>query len=281
MRFGFVTCVELGLACMQEIERVGGHLDVVITLRDDKARTKSGRVYVDEFCARHGADLVKVGNVNDADSIDAVTAHRLDWLFVIGWSQIVRAPMLAAPSRGVLGMHPTLLPMGRGRAAIPWAILKGLTETGVTLFQLDEGVDTGPIIGQVRVPIAPDETATSLYARVADAHRDLIRRLWPALVADTVEATPQDESRATEWPGRTPEDGRITSEMSVQEVDRLVRATTRPYPGAFWKEGNRVVRVWRGSPAASGYDTPGTIRLALADGAYDAVDYETVDEPPP
>ena len=279
MRFGFVTCVELGLACMQEIERVGGHLDLVITLPDDRSRSKSGRVYVDEFCSRHGASLVKVPNVNDAEAVEAVRSFDLDWLFIIGWSQIARAEVLAAPRRGVLGMHPTLLPEGRGRAAIPWAILKGLRETGVTLFQLDEGVDTGPILAQERLTIAPDETATTLYERVAGAHQRLLAATWPDLIADAVEPVPQEEAGATSWPGRTPADGRIAPTMSVAFVDRLVRATTRPYPGAFWEDQDGVLRVWSGAPLDPVVGPlPGTLKLELADGIYQVLEYER--EPP-
>ena len=101
---------------------------------------------------------------------------------IIGWSQIARDAVLAAPRLGVLGMHPTLLPVGRGRAAIPWAILKGLEKTGVSLFKLDAGVDTGPIGGQISLDVAAEETATSLYERVNAAHCGLIARCWPALM---------------------------------------------------------------------------------------------------
>ena len=133
MRFGFVTCVELGLSCMQAIYDAGGHLDLAITLPDDRAVSKSGRVYLDTFCNAHAIPLIKSPNINDETVISAVREHEIDWLFIIGWSQIAHAEILAAPTRGALGMHPTLLPEGRGRAAIPWAILKGLHQTGQTL----------------------------------------------------------------------------------------------------------------------------------------------------
>src|SRR5262249_6026267 len=153
LRFGFVTCVQLGLTCMQAIYESGGKLEFAGTLQDDQARAKSGRVYLDEFCARHAIPLCKFRNINDALAIDAIRAASVDWVFIIGWSQIARRPVLDATRQGVLGMHPSLLPIGRGRAAVPWAILLGLQETGVTLFQLDEGVDTGPIVAQVRIPV--------------------------------------------------------------------------------------------------------------------------------
>src|SRR6266496_1733341 len=145
MRFGFVTCVQLGLACMEEIYAAGGCLDLAITLRDELAQTKSGRIYLDKFCEERRIDLVKIKHVNDSQSIGAIKEKGLDWLFIIGWSQIAGPLVLDAPKRGVLGIHPTLLPAGRGRAPIPWAILKGLKQTGVTLFKLDAGIDTGPI----------------------------------------------------------------------------------------------------------------------------------------
>ena len=105
-------------------------------------------------------------------------------VFVVGWSQLVRDPFIELASEGVFGMHPTLLPRHRGRAPIPWAILTGLARTGVTLFEIaDATADSGAIVGQREVEISPDETATTLFARVADAHVELVRELVPQLVA--------------------------------------------------------------------------------------------------
>jgi methionyl-tRNA formyltransferase len=283
MKCAFVTSVQLGLSCMEEIYQVGGKLECVITLKDNLARSKSGRVYVDDFCNQHNIEIVKIRKVNDSEAIEAIQRHEIDWLFIIGWSQIAQREVLQAPKRGVLGMHPTLLPQGRGRAAIPWAIIKGLDKTGVTMFQLDEGVDTGPIVAQEVLPIAPDETATSLYHRVNEAHRKLMRRVWPDLVADRLVFQQQDESQATEWTGRTPEDGGIIQAMDCVSVDRLVRATTHPYPGAFLDyEGTRY-RIWcgRAHPGLSLDaafridDAQGRLWISLHDGCYEATEWET------
>lgn len=274
MRFGFVTCVQLGLACMEEIYEVGGHLDFALSLRDDQARAKSGRVYLDGFCGERGIPLAKFGNVNDPEAVAALQAADLDWLFIIGWSQIAREAVLAAPRRGVLGMHPTLLPEGRGRAAIPWAILKGLRETGVTLFQLDQGVDTGPILAQEIVAIAPRETAGSLYTRVDQAHRTLMRRVWGDLAADRISPRPQDPSAGSVWPGRKPEDGRLDLAMTCAEADRLIRAVTRPYPGAFLDSDGRRLRVWAAEPDGGQHSRP---HLQFSDGTLDLLDYDHED----
>lgn len=270
MRSAFVTCVKLGLACMEEIYHVGGHLDLAATLCDDVDRGKSGRVYLDDFCSERGIPLLKAKSVNTPSFVREIRERDIDWLFVIGWSQIAKPAILNAPKNGCVGIHPTLLPQGRGRAPIPWAIIKGLPETGVTLFKLDEGVDTGPIIAQFRLPIADDETATTLYDRVMDAHRILIGRAWPMFEAGKVALTPQNPSKATEWPKRTPADGAILNTMTVAEVDRLVRATTHPYPGAFYDEPDtgRRIRIWGGRAKGPSDQGGPTYEVRVTDGLY-------------
>jgi len=283
MKIGFVTCVELGLACMQEIYDVGGTLELVITLQDDIDRNKSGRVYLDDFCNHnHISNIVKIRNVNDIEAIQAVQDQEIDWLFIIGWSQIAREGMLNAPKSGVLGMHPTLLPKGRGRASIPWAIIKGLNQTGVTLFKLDAGVDTGPILSQHALSISSDETATTLYRRVAEAHKILMRSFWQDLQNNNLNLQEQEDELATEWPGRKPKDGAIIPiEMTCQFVDRLVRAVTHPYPGAYLDYHGIRYTIWSGAIYSSKQHTEllsingNCLSLKLMDGYYETQDWES------
>ncbi len=260
---------------MEEIYAEGGRLDFALTLTDSQATTKSGRVFLDDFCARHSIPLFKSRNMNDAEAIEFVRSRSIDWLFVIGWSQIASPGLLATLRRGALGIHPTLLPVGRGRSAIPWTLIKNLPEAGATLFKLDEGVDTGPVIEQEIIPVAPGENATTLYAKVTAAHRVLIRKAWPLIAIDAVREIPQDESRATIWPGRTPEDGRLTPAMPIAEVERLVRAVTHPYPGAFIDVGERRVRIWSGAVASDERPAAGSLRFRFAGGDYDASVWQT------
>ncbi len=244
MRFGFVSCVQLGLSCVEAIYECGGKLDAIFTLQDDMSRQKSGRVYFDDIAASCGIALEKIRNINDEKAIAALEAADLDWLFVIGWSQIVRDEALAIPSHGAIGMHPTLLPEGRGRAAIPWAILKGLNKTGVTMFKLDGGVDTGPIFAQQQIPMSSDINATQLYDLVDKAHTSLMRQTFPKLASGDLEAKRQDDTLATEWLGRKPEDGEIDFNGSVHDAEKLIRATTKPYPGAFYQKGSYKKIIW-------------------------------------
>lgn len=276
MRIAFCTCVKLGLSCIEAVVEDGGRFALFLTLHDRKSRNKSGRVYLDDISARTGTPLYKLNHVNDPDVAEVLREHRIDWLFIIGWSQIASPELLAVPTRGVIGAHPTLLPEGRGRAAIPWAILKGLTRTGVTFFKMDAGVDTGPILDSYEIPVGPRETATELYAKVNDAHVSLMRQIWPKLLSDGVVGRVQDESAASYWEGRTPADGELRASMTVREVDLLVRATTRPYPGAFLTldNGDRMV-VWSGGMESS----EGARALSFADGVFYAWEVEVVPRP--
>lgn len=264
IKMAFATCVQLGLSCIEEIYRIGGKLDLLITLKDEKARNKSGRIYLDEFAEKFNIPLLKINNINDAEVIEALKEHEIDWLFIIGWSQIAKKTVLETPNKGCIGMHPTLLPVGRGRAAIPWAILKGLRQTGVTMFKLDEGVDTGDIIGQGIIDIDEKMTATQLYDKVNNMHVALISRYWDDIINDRITLTKQDETKATVWPGRKPEDGEIFNTMTMDEADKLVRAVTYPYPGAFYRDGDKIIRIWSAKTDANegeiklkdGYLTP-------------------------
>lgn len=267
-RIAFATCVQLGLSCIEEILRMNGELDLLITLKDEKAKSKSGRIYLDEIAKKYNIPLIKINNINDPEVIVALKKEEIDWLFIIGWSQIARKEILNTPRKGCIGMHPTLLPVGRGRAAIPWAILKGLHQTGVTMFKLDEGVDTGDIIGQGKIELDDKTTATQLYRKVNEMHIILISRYWDDIVNDRITLTKQDETKATEWPGRRPEDGEIFHSMTMDEADKLVRAVTHPYPGAYYKAGDKIIRIW------SARTDPVKGEIKLMDGYLTPIHYE-------
>lgn len=272
-RLGFATCVELGQQSLEELIDIGFPPTLVITLRDDVGVTKSGRVFLDTLCDQHSIPLEKTRNINDPECLSLIHEADLDWLFIVGWSQIAGEGVISAARYGTLGIHPTLLPQGRGRASIPWAILKELPQTGATLFKLDSGVDSGPIVSQEIIPVEPHESATSLYAKVTAAHRALIRDSVPRLLAGVITPAPQDESLATYWPGRKPADGLILPSHTVMEADRMVRAVTQPYPGAIWRTGRQSYRIWRGLPIPEPSTAKSTLTLELADGFFEATEY--------
>ncbi len=265
---------------MEAIYNAGGELALAVTLPDEKAVSKSGRVYLDQFCRDHNVPLVKSSHVNDHEVVAAITKAEIDWLFIIGWSQIASANVLAAPHLGVFGMHPTLLPEGRGRAAIPWAILKNLDKTGVTLFRMDEGVDTGPIAFQVEIPIDSTTDATTLYKYVDLAHIQIIHEVIPKILSGELTLREQDNTRATVWPGRKPEEGEIDLAGSVYDAHRLIRAVTRPYPGAFFFQDKVKIVVWSSKVLAVGELDKGfgnkTKCLQFKDGILLLQDYQII-----
>jgi len=277
MNFAFVTCVQIGLSCMEALYAAKGRLSLIITLHDEKAKNKSGRIYVDDFAALHNIPVVKINHINDADAIQAIKEYNIDWLFIIGWSQIASLQVIDAPKYGTIGAHPTLLPQGRGRAAIPWAIIKGLDKTGVTFFKLDENVDTGLVLAQQEILLSATETATVLYNKVNDTHKGLIRDVYFDLLYNRIKEYPQDENLASYWEGRTPADGEITLNMTMIETDRLVRATTKPYPGAYFTDDKNKIIVWEGIASVREQTLPNAWQLKLADGYYYATVFDVLD----
>ncbi len=170
-----------------------------------------------------------------------------DLLLVAGWYHMVPGELRARFVHGALGLHASLLPALRGGAPLPWAILSGLTETGMSLFALGDGVDDGPIYGQRRLPIGPRTTVGELAAAAEAAALDLVAECLPAIAAGTLEPRPQSGTPSYGLQ-RGPEDGRIDWRRPAVEIDRLVRAVSRPYPGAFAElDGKRVV-IWRAEP---------------------------------
>jgi methionyl-tRNA formyltransferase len=249
MRTVWVSFDTIGRDCLEAAAEAGAEIVGIVTLPAPIDPERAGQCSFDDMAVALGADLVHTEDINAEQTLNLLRKLEPELVFVVGWSQLVRDPFITTAREGVFGMHPTLLPRHRGRAPIPWAILSGLARTGVTLFEIvDETADSGAIVGQVVVEIAPDETATTLFDRLAAAHVALVREHVPRLVARDAERVPQDARRASSWPRRAPADGIIDWETRARYLYDWVRAQTRPYPGAFTFLGDEKVVVWRARP---------------------------------
>ncbi len=244
LKIGFVTCVDLGKACLQAIYQAGYKVELAITLKDKNAQKKSGRTYIDDLCYENKTDLLKVDHINDNASLEFIQRHNLDILFVIGWSQLLSKKVIDSV-RDIYGMHPTLLPIGRGRASIPWTILKKLKYSGVSLFRIEEEVDSGALILQEKFKIDENINATELYHLSKEAHVRLIQKVLSMLSKNEIEEIYQDPEKISYWPQRKPDDGLINLDGSIYDAELLIRAVTKPYPGAFFFEKGKKIIVWK------------------------------------
>jgi len=148
-----------------------------------------------------------------------------DVMVVVAYGQILPASLIDGRRLGTLNVHASLLPRHRGPAPVEWAILTGDSETGITIMQMDAGVDTGPILAQERVPIAPDEIAPRLENRLASVGGRLLVRTLDDLVEGRVQPVPQPAVGATHAPRLRSEDGKLDpATMTAEEIDRKVRA---------------------------------------------------------
>lgn len=202
----------------------------------------------------------------DTEARAAFAALDLDVAVVAAYGLILPADMLAAPRRGCLNIHASLLPRWRGAAPIQAAILAGDAQSGVTIMQMDEGLDTGPMLLRESVPITGATTASSLH----DALAEMGGRLVLKALVENPPSVPQPGEGATYAPKLTREDGRLDWGESAAALDRRVRALN-PWPGTFTMLGDETIKVLGLAPA-EGSDVPGTVLdealcVACGDGA--------------
>jgi len=206
---------------------------LLITLPLQKSHWHSDFVDLEPIAQSIGVRTLRVDDVNSADVIAAMTELQPDLVMVIGWSRLCGAEFLAVPGLGAVGYHPTLLPKMRGRAALAWTIILDVRKSGGSLFWIDDGVDSGPIAIQRSFELGGRETLPDLIELQKQALADMIPALIEQLSRGEKPATVQDHSQATYLAVRRPADGEIDWSRPADEIERLVRSASRPYPGAF------------------------------------------------
>lgn len=190
---------------------------------------------------------------NDTSEHQAFADLRLDAAIVAAYGLILPQPMLEAPARGCLNIHASLLPRWRGAAPIQAAILEGDTETGITIMQMDAGLDTGPTLLREATPIHPHTTAATLHDTLAA----IGARLILDALANPTAPTPQPTEGATYAPKLTRDSGRIDWTRDSAAIDRTIRALT-PWPGAWTQLGPEILKIHAAAPA-EGQGPPGTV----------------------
>lgn len=180
--------------------------------------------------------------MTDRDLFENVVAWAPQAFVVAGWYHLL--PKMWRTVAPAYGLHASLLPDYRGGAPLVWALINGETRTGITLFQMDDGVDTGPIVDQIDISISDADTIATLCARVDQVGPGLLARGINSLEAGTVAFRAQNPSQGRVFPQRSPDDGLIDWNTGQVAVRNFIRAQTRPYPGAFTVLENDRLTVW-------------------------------------
>lgn len=205
-----------------------------------------------DLALEYKVPLYELSHVNAPLDIEQIKRLEPDIIFCIGWPQIVRKEILQIPLYGCIGMHPTLLPKRRGGAPINWCLIDGLNKSGVTLFYLEEGLDSGDIIAQKEFEITFEDNAKTILNKVTDITVELIKEYYPLLEQGKAPRIPQDDTKATYTKRRRPEDGIIDWSRTSLSNYNWIRALTLPFPGAFTLWEGRKVIIWE-SELLEGY----------------------------
>ncbi len=234
----------VGVRCLSVLLAHGVDVATVVSHEDNPNET----IWFDsvaELAARHDIPVLKPEDPNDPVFVATLAALQPDFLFSFYYRQMLKAPLLALPTRGAWNMHGSLLPRYRGRVPVNWAIIHGERETGATLHGMVEKPDAGGILAQQAVPILPDDTAFEVFNKVTLAAEMALNRVLPDLLAGRAVAVPQDLASGSYFGGRKAEDGRIDWRRGAREIHDLIRAVAPPYPGAFCDTPQGRLRVLR------------------------------------
>lgn len=246
--------IELTRQCIEALHETGVKIGLVVGW-GGAFNHISGGVRMDGVCEKLRIPLYKTIDINAPETVEAIRKSKCALLVVTGWSQLLKPEALGVCPLGTIGLHPTRLPEGRGRAPIPWTILKRLKTSAVTLFYLTPGVDDGDIIAQCELPLLHNNAtmgellgynADLLYDEVCEASKRLLVAHVPDVLAGKAPRIPQDHAKATYWKRRRQRDGAIRWTKSAADIVLMVDATTHPFPGAFCKHPDGgSIKVWR------------------------------------
>jgi methionyl-tRNA formyltransferase len=210
-----------------------------------------------------GFEVFQPEKVRTGELLRWVSERSADVALVIAYGRILPTDVLAAPRVGSLNLHASILPKYRGAAPINWALVNGERQTGVSLMQMDAGMDTGPVYVRETLDIGPEETAGELAERISELAARVVRAHLERAVRGELVAEPQDESLASHAPPIESEHRRVNFGESAERVANLVRGLS-PSPGAFTTVADKRLRLARVRPVpgAPAELSPGTIYLS-------------------
>ncbi len=239
---------EIGYVCLEELIDFGAEVSCLFTHVDDPN---------EEIWYRRPAELAKTRGIpvytpqdlKDSRWIGLIREMNPDVIFSFYYRMMIPKEILAIPKIGAFNLHGSLLPKFRGRCPVNWVLVQGESQTGLTLHAMVEKPDAGDIIAQRAIDITFDDTALTLFTKMATEARVLMRDVLPSIADGAFQRLPQAGLGSSSYfGGRKPEDGLINWEKDAVALYNLTRATTHPYPGAFTYLDGRKLFIWKAFP---------------------------------
>ena len=288
MRSVLIGSVGSSKEMLEAMIEVGFPITCVFSLDESASDNVSGYQPIHELAAKNGIRYKKFKKINDFENVELIQEIAPDYIFVIGLSQLVKKEIIDSAKIGVVGFHPTALPKMRGRAANVWQVLLGVHETKVSLFFIDEGVDSGDILGQETYVIEDTDYAVDVGKKIDEAASRLSRRVLKQIMDGTIMPIKQNEKEATYLLKRSPEDGIIDWNLPIKDIHTLIRAVSHPFPGAFGMyDGTHKIVIWRadmlenkkyiGMNGQIANITKDYMDIVCKDGLLRVTDYENID----
>lgn len=273
---------------LEAMIEVGFPITCVFSLDEGVSNLVSGYEPIHEIAAENGIQFKKFKKINDSENVKLIQSIEPDYIFVIGLSQLVSKDIIDLAKVGVVGFHPTALPKMRGRAANVWQVLLGVHNAKVSLFFIDEGIDSGDILGQEPYVIEDTDYAEDVRYKIDEAAGRLSLRVLRQIMDGTISPIQQNEDEATYLLKRCPEDGLIDWNLPIKDIHTLIRAVSRPFPGAFGMyDGSHKIIIWRAEILENnkyvGFNgqiaeiTEGYIDIVCKDGILRVTDYLNID----
>jgi methionyl-tRNA formyltransferase len=249
MRLVFLGTPEFAVPSLQALALRGHQVTAVFT-QPDRPKGRGNQVAespVKLAAKRLDIPIYQPERIRRPESVEQLRQLRAEMMVVVGYGQIIPQTIIDLPRYGILNVHASLLPKYRGAAPIQWAIANGETETGVTIMQIDAGLDTGDMLLKGTVSIAPDETAPELSTRLAPLGAELLLEAMQQIEDGTVRRDKQDDTQATLAPILKKEDGLIDWSRPALQIYHRLRGFT-PWPGAYTTFRGQQLSLLRAAP---------------------------------
>ena len=268
MRVVFMGSPDFAASCLRAT--AGAHEVTLVVSQPDKPAGRGGQMHapaVKTVALELGLPVIQPKSARTGELEQALRNSGAELAVVVAYGKILPKAVLEALPRGCINVHASLLPKYRGAAPIQWSVIHGESETGVCIMQLDEGMDTGPVLLERRTPIGPDETSGELFTRLSTLGAEALLEALAGIEAGTLAPAPQDHTRATHAPMLTKADGAIEFAQPATSVAARIRGVD-PWPGAQATLREQVVKLFRARAEPGQGGPPGTVVAIDADGAH-------------